>query len=74
MWTVIGLDWRLAAPEIAARLLGRAQPGAILCLHDGREAAVKPDIGPTVEAVRIVVPGLLEQGFRLETVSVLLGR
>lgn len=74
MWTVIGRDWRLAPDEIAARVLGRAAPGSILCLHDGRAGAVKPDIRPTVEALRIVVPGLLEQGFRLETVSELLGR
>ncbi|HYP12807.1 MAG TPA: polysaccharide deacetylase family protein, partial [Bryobacteraceae bacterium] len=37
MWTVIGLDWKLAAPAVADRLIHGAGNGAIFCLHDGRE-------------------------------------
>src|SRR5437870_4786239 len=36
-WSVAGFDWkkRRTAAEIAARVLRRAQPGAIILLHDG---------------------------------------
>jgi peptidoglycan/xylan/chitin deacetylase (PgdA/CDA1 family) len=74
MWTVIGLDWRLSAGAIAQRVVSGARPGAIICLHDGRESAVKPDIEETIEAVRRIVPELLERGFELETVSALIRR
>ncbi|MEO8658766.1 MAG: polysaccharide deacetylase family protein [Bryobacteraceae bacterium] len=72
MWTTIGLDWRLRAPEIATRVMAGAGNGAILCLHDGRTSEVRPDIRETVEAVRRIVPALLEKGYRLETVTKLL--
>ncbi|MGH9629525.1 MAG: polysaccharide deacetylase family protein [Bryobacteraceae bacterium] len=72
MWTVIGLDWKLDAAGIAARLLAGAKNGAIFCLHDGRETLPRPDITPTIHAVERAVPILLEQGFQFETVSQLL--
>jgi len=72
MWTVIGYDWSLKAEQVAGRLTGRACNGAILCLHDGRELQAGPDIGVTVEALRRLVPELLERGYRFETVSRLL--
>jgi len=72
MWTTIGYDWKLGADEVAARMATHAANGSILCLHDGRELRVKPDIGGTVEAVRRLVPVLLDQGYRFETVSQLL--
>ena len=43
MWTVIGLDWKLAAPRIAERVLSRARDGSIVCLHDGRGTLKDPD-------------------------------
>jgi peptidoglycan/xylan/chitin deacetylase (PgdA/CDA1 family) len=72
MWTAIGYDWSLKADAVVARLASGAGRGAILCLHDGRELRVKPDIGVTVEAVRRLVPLLLDRGYQLETVSRLL--
>lgn len=72
MWTVIGYDWKLKADAIVQRLLKRVSNGAILCLHDGRELRAKPDIGVTVEAVRRLVPLLLDRGYKFETVSRLL--
>jgi len=72
MWTTIGYDWKLGAGDVAARMTTHAASGSILCLHDGRELRVKPDIGATVEAVRRLVPVLLDQGYRFETVSQLL--
>ena len=72
MWTSIGLDWKLPAPAIAARILFQAGDGGILCLHDGRATAPRPDCSATVEALRRIIPALLERGYRFETVSQLL--
>ena len=72
MWTVIGYDWSRKADVVVERVSARAGNGAIICLHDGRELRAKPDIGVTVEAVRRLVPMLLDRGYRFETVSRLL--
>jgi peptidoglycan/xylan/chitin deacetylase (PgdA/CDA1 family) len=72
MWTVIGYDWSLGAEEVVERIFRRVSKGAILCLHDGRELQAKPDTGATLEAVRRLVPKLLDQGYRFETLSRLL--
>ena len=72
MWTVIGYDWNRRADAVVERMAGRVSNGAILCLHDGRELRARPDIGVTVEAVRRLVPVLLDQGYKFETVSRLL--
>jgi hypothetical protein len=53
-------------------MAANAGSGAILCLHDGRELRAKPDVGVTIEAVRRLVPMLLDQGYKLETISRLL--
>ncbi|MBZ5725084.1 MAG: polysaccharide deacetylase family protein [Acidobacteriia bacterium] len=72
MWTVIGYDWSLQADDVVARVAGRVSNGAILCLHDGRELRARPDIGATVQAVRRLVPLLLERGYEFRTLSRLL--
>jgi len=69
MWTAIGYDWKLRAEIVASRTVAQAANGGILCLHDGRELRVKPDAGVTVEAVRRLVPLLLDQGYTFETVT-----
>jgi len=72
MWTVIGYDWKLKADEITGRMMAGVSEGAILCLHDGRELRVRPEIGETAEALRQLVPRLLDEGYKFETVSRLL--
>jgi len=72
-WTVLAQDWKLPAERIVRRLERRAGNGAILCLHDGRELDPRPDIAPTIEAVRRLLPVLRERGFALVTLSDLLG-
>jgi peptidoglycan-N-acetylglucosamine deacetylase len=79
MWTVIGYDWnetesggRRAVDRVVARIVGGVSRGAILCLHDGRELRPRPDIGVTLEAVRRLVPLLLDQGYEFETLEDLL--
>jgi len=72
MWTAIGNDWKLGAPAVVDRLAARVRNGAILCLHDGRELRVRPDIGVTLDSVRRLVPMLLDRGYVFETVSQLI--
>jgi peptidoglycan/xylan/chitin deacetylase (PgdA/CDA1 family) len=72
MWTAIGYDWSSTAEDVVAHMSRNARNGAILCLHDGRELRAKPDVRVTIEAVRRLVPMLLDQGYKLETVSRLL--
>lgn len=72
MWTAIGRDWSAESPDsIAARLLAAAtaRPGAILCLHDGRELTARPDIESTLAVLRILLPALRSRGIAVETVS-----
>jgi len=72
MWTTIGLDWKLNSDGVYQILATGAANGAILCVHDGRELQARPDISVTVEAVRRLVPALLEQGYVFETINQLL--
>ena len=69
MWTVIGNDWRWSSERIAQHVLTRVHPGGIICLHDGRGVQVKPDIGATLSALRMIVPVLKDHGFKFEVVS-----
>jgi peptidoglycan/xylan/chitin deacetylase (PgdA/CDA1 family) len=72
MWTVLGRDWKLAAPAVAARVIRRVSSGAIICLHDGRALEARPDLEPTIRAVREIIPALQDRGYRFATVSQLL--
>ena len=69
MWTVLGRDWELSARQIADLVLAKATPGGILCLHDGRDIRPNPDLSEMITALRVILPSLLEQGYRFETVS-----
>jgi peptidoglycan/xylan/chitin deacetylase (PgdA/CDA1 family) len=72
MWTVIGCDWKLNAQAIVRRVVPEIENGAIVCLHDGRELEAQPDVEPTVDAVRRLIPILKNEGYRFETVSQLI--
>jgi peptidoglycan-N-acetylglucosamine deacetylase len=72
MWTGNGLGWKLPAGAVVRRLMKHACNGVIFCLHDGRLMQARPDIRPTLEAVRRLVPALSARGFRFETVSQIL--
>lgn len=72
MWSVIGRDWKLAPDVVVRRVLSAAFDGAIVCLHDGRGTLKNPRTDATVEAVRRIVPALMERGYHFETVSQLL--
>jgi peptidoglycan-N-acetylglucosamine deacetylase len=72
MWSTIGLDWKRSPEEIVARIMRQVRNGAIICLHDGRALAIKPDIRPTLKAVESLLPVLRQQGFAFDTVTGLL--
>lgn len=72
MWTVIARDWRLTATQVSERVLSLTRPGAIVCLHDGRETSSNPDISVTLEALCRVLPVWTDRGFQFETVSQIL--
>ncbi len=72
MWTVIGYDWRWPEEKVSEYVLRMSTPGGIICLHDGRGASMKPEIGNTIAAVKEIVPRLKDQGYRFETVTALL--
>ena len=72
MWTILARDWSLPPGAIASRILNRVRPGAIVCLHDGRELTASPDISSTIGAVSRILPALAERGYHFETVSEIL--
>jgi peptidoglycan/xylan/chitin deacetylase (PgdA/CDA1 family) len=72
MWTSIARDWALDGQAVADRIQGAARPGAILCLHDGRELRRKPDIGSTLFAMQRLLPEWKAAGFEFLTLSELL--
>ena len=69
MWTTLALDWKLPVERVVSRLLRSASNGAILCLHDGRALQTRPNIHVTLEAVRQLLPKLMEKGFHFEKVT-----
>jgi peptidoglycan-N-acetylglucosamine deacetylase len=74
MWTVIGRDWKWSGPRVARLMLNRVQNGAILCLHDGRGTETAPDIRSTIEAVELIVPRMMERGYKFVTLTDMLCR
>jgi peptidoglycan/xylan/chitin deacetylase (PgdA/CDA1 family) len=69
MWTTLAMDWKRPLEQVVSRLMRGAANGAILCLHDGRALQPRPDVRVTLEAVRAVLPKLMEQGFHFEKVT-----
>jgi peptidoglycan/xylan/chitin deacetylase (PgdA/CDA1 family) len=72
LWTVIGNDWKWGSERIADHTLRNASAGGIICLHDGRDIQVKPNVSQMLSALRQLVPELQNKGYRFETVSQLL--
>lgn len=72
MWTVISRDWKLPATAVCDRVLRNAGNGVIVCFHDGRGCGIRPDVSNTIEALKRILPALLERGYHFETVSQIL--
>jgi peptidoglycan/xylan/chitin deacetylase (PgdA/CDA1 family) len=74
LWSIDSGDWRgLDSPTIIRNVLGRVRNGAIIIFHDGDETGRK-DRSPTVHALAKILPALKAAGYRMVTVSELLGR
>lgn len=72
LWSIDSGDWRgLPAAAIIHNVLDRVHPGAIIIFHDGDEHE-RADRSPTVEALKVILPGLEAAGYRLVTVSELM--
>ncbi|MGC1852011.1 MAG: polysaccharide deacetylase family protein [Solirubrobacterales bacterium] len=68
-------DWEAeSADEVFGPVLANAQAGDIVCLHDGISSDKRDTDSrqPTVDAVRRLIPALLERGLRPVNVSQLL--
>lgn len=68
LWSIDTKDWaHNPASKIAEQILSDVRSGDIILFHDfiGKNS-------PTVEALRLVIPELLEQGYKFVTVSELL--
>lgn len=69
LWNVMAEDWKknTTADEIQYKLLMRAEPGDIICLHDGRvsEEAAKA----MIKALEMTIPIWLEDGYRFKRVD-----
>ena len=64
-WTIDTMDWRFRDPyHIYNHIMEHALHGAIVLLHDIYES--------TAEAMELVVPALIERGFKLVTASELI--
>ena len=74
-WDVYTLDWQLPVPDgasIADQVRREARPGSIILFHDGFVGAAVWHKTQTVEAVRLLVPALRDQGFEFVTVPTML--
>lgn len=70
-WSTMARDWRFSAAGIAQRLVDGLEPGAIFCLHDGRELRVNPDIHNTITAVRAFLLHRASADYEAASVSAL---
>lgn len=65
-WTVRGFDTGRQSPEkVAARILKRARPGAIILLHEGHRIASNPEYNPA--CIEQTLRRLAESGYSFVT-------
>lgn len=75
-WDVYPRDDMTPAPSgdhIARRVRRTVRSGSILLFHDGFTHALQHDVPETVKVLRLVIPALLDEGYRFVTVPELLG-
>ena len=69
LWNIDTLDWaHTPADQIIQHVLERAQSGDIILMHDYQSGGCT-----TINALKTLIPALLERGFHFVTVSELLG-
>jgi peptidoglycan/xylan/chitin deacetylase (PgdA/CDA1 family) len=67
-------DWNAekSGQEIVQAILGRARPGGVIVLHDGRDTRLKYDRSHMLQALPFVIETLMERGFEFVTIPELL--
>ena len=65
LWSATGYDWKRDLPGITRATLQELKPGAIMLLHDGRDArpASEIDRSRTVSALPAIIAGARQQGY-----------
>jgi peptidoglycan/xylan/chitin deacetylase (PgdA/CDA1 family) len=68
LWNVDPRDYQETSPErIAERVVMRAQPGAVVLLHDGRAPGKDAGTNVTAEALRLILSAPGVEGLRTAT-------
>lgn len=68
-WNIDTGDWKRPGADVIAERIKSAKPGNIILMHDGGG-----DRSQTIEALRVALPYLKEQGYTFITVSELIER
>ena len=69
-WSIIPRDWtNPGAQVIADRVLEKAEPGAVVRLHDGASPQKQASREQTIEAVGLIIDALRAQGYEFVTVE-----
>lgn len=69
-WSIIPRDWtNPGARVIADRVLEKAEPGAIVLLHDGDSPKKQASRAQTIEAVGLIIDALRAQGYEFVTID-----
>ena len=65
LWSAAGYDWKKDGAGITEATLRELKPGAIILLHDGREArqAQEIDRSQTVKALPGIIAGIQKKGY-----------
>jgi peptidoglycan/xylan/chitin deacetylase (PgdA/CDA1 family)/glycosyltransferase involved in cell wall biosynthesis len=73
-WDNMTSDWNAekSGDEIILAILGRAKPGGVIVLHDGRDTKLSYDRSHMLQALPFVIETLLERGFEFVTIPELL--
>jgi peptidoglycan/xylan/chitin deacetylase (PgdA/CDA1 family) len=67
-------DWNAekSGEEIVLAILGRARPGGVIVLHDGRDTRLNYDRSHMLQALPFVIETLIERRFEFVTIPELL--
>ena len=74
-WDSMTDDWRANTPvdEIVRVIVGRAKPGSVIVLHDGRDTRPGYDRSQMLQALPQIIDTLRQRGFDFVTIPELLG-
>ena len=73
-WDNMTRDWNAekSGQEIVRDIIGRAKPGGVIVLHDGRDSRLSYDRSQMLQALPFVIGTLKERGFDFVTIPELL--